>query len=99
MQTYNVDLPDSVIEKIREQALLIALDKPAAAMQWYERIFDKIFSLELMPERCSEAPESQYFTYLIRQLVIGDYRVLFRVVGDTVRILDFKGGRENKPSL
>ena len=52
-----------------------------------------------MPERCSEAPESQYFTYVIRQLVIGDYRVLFRVVGDTVRILDFKGGRENKPSL
>ena len=97
MQTYNVDIPELVQEKIREQALLIALDKPAVAVQWYDMIFEKIFSLETMPERCPKAPESQYFTYIVRQLLIGDYRVLFRVVSNTVRLLDFKGGRQNKP--
>ncbi len=97
MQIYNVDLPQIIIEKIREQALVIALDKPSVAVQWYDMIFEKIFSLESMPERCSESSESQYFTYVVRQLLIGDYRLLFRVAGDTVRVLDFKGGRQNKP--
>ena len=97
MQIYNVDLPLIVRDKIREQALVIALDKPSAAMQWYDMVFGKIFSLDSMPERCPESSESQYFTYVVRQLLIGDYRVLFRVVDDTVRVLDFKGGRQNKP--
>ena len=97
MKIYNVDIPQIVEEKIRDQALVIALDKPAVAVQWYDRIFEKILSLDSLPERCSESPESQYFTYTVRQLLIGDYRVLFRVVDETVRILDFKGGKQNKP--
>ncbi len=97
MQIYNVDLPQIIIEKIRKQALVIALDKPSVAVQWYDMIFEKIFSHESMPERCHESSESQYFTYVVRQLLIGDYRVLFRVIDDTVRILDFKGGRQYKP--
>ena len=63
----------------------------------FYRVFDKIFSLDSIPDRCPEAPESQFVKYLVRQLLIGDYRVLFRVVDDTVRVLDFKGGRQNKP--
>ena len=97
MQIYSVDLPQIIIENIREQALVIALDKPSVAVQWYDMVFEKIFSLESMPERCPESSESQYFTYVVRQLLIGDYRLLFRVVGDAVRVLDFKGDRQNKP--
>ena len=97
MQIYNVDLPQIIIDKIREQALIIALDKPSVAVQWYDMVFEKIFSLESMPERCPESSESQYFTYSVRQLLIGDYRLLFRVISNTVRVLDFKGGRQNKP--
>jgi hypothetical protein len=94
---YNVDLPPIIIEKIREQALVIALDKPTVALEWYDLVFEKILSLESMSERCPKASESQYFTYDIRQLLIGHYRVLFRLVDDTVRILEFKGGKQNKP--
>ncbi len=97
MQIYNVDLPQIIIEKIREQALVIALDKPPVAVQWYDMVFEKIFSLGSMPERCPESSESQYFPFVIRLLLIGDYQVLFRMVGDTVRVLDFKGGGQNKP--
>ncbi len=85
-----------VEKKIWEQALVIAVDKPSIAMQWYDVVFKKIFSLDSLPEHCSKSPESQYFTYIVRQLLLGDYRVLFRVVDDTVRILDFKGRRQNK---
>jgi len=67
------------------------------AVQWYGMVFEKIFSLESMPERCPESSESQYFTYVVRVLLIGDYRLLFCVVGDTVRVLDFKGSGKNKP--
>ncbi len=93
MQIYNVELPQIIIEKIRKQALFIALDKPSVAARWYDMIFEKIFSLESMPERCLKSSESQYFTHVIRQLLIDDYRVLFRLVGDTVRVLDFNSRR------
>ena len=36
MPVYDIDIPDLVAEKIREQALFIALDKPAVAVQWYD---------------------------------------------------------------
>lgn len=60
----------SLLKIIREQALVIALDKPSVAVQWYDMVFEKIFSLESMSERCPESSESQYFTYVVRQLLI-----------------------------
>ena len=66
MQFYKIDIPPVVEDKIREQALTIALDKPAVATQWYDFIFEKINTLNSMPERCAEAPESQYLRYIVR---------------------------------
>ncbi len=97
MKEYQVVIPPVVEDKIREQALFIAEDKPAVALDWYGHIFEKIDTLESMPERCPEAPESPYVRYTLRHLIIGEYRVLFRVVENSVRILDFKSGRQNKP--
>jgi len=95
MQIYNVDIPQIVEDKIREQALVIALDKPSVAIQWYDMIFEKILSLDSFPKRCSESPESQYYTYVVRKLLVSGHRVLFRIVDHTMRILDFKSGRQN----
>ena len=97
MQIYKIELPDSVKHLIREQALYIADDKPQAALEWYESVFTQIDTLKTMPGRCPRAAESQYFDFEVRLLLIGTYRVLFRIIGDTVLILDFKGGREFKP--
>lgn len=58
MQIYNVDLPQIVIEKIREQALVIALDKPSVAVQWYDMVFEKIFSLKSMPNAALNHPRA-----------------------------------------
>ncbi len=97
MQIYRIDLPQSVKDLIREQARFIALDKPKAALDWYEDIFQHIETLKTMPERCPKATEDQYFDFEVRHLLIGNYRVFYRVIGDVVLILDFKGGREFKP--
>ena len=97
MQTYKIELPQSVKDIIQEQALVIALDKPQVAFDWYEDIFEKIDTLNALPERCPTAPESQYFDFEVRHLLIGNYRVLFRVLGEIVVVLDFKGGKQYKP--
>ncbi len=97
MQTYKIDLPQSIKDIIHEQALFIALDKPQVALEWYDNIFEKINTLNTSPERCLKAPESQYFDFDVRHLLIGNSRVLFRVRGGTVVVLDFKGGKQHKP--
>jgi len=49
-------------------------------------------SLTELPRRCSIAPESETFGIEVRQLMYGDYRILFTIDGDTVRILRFRHG-------
>ncbi|MBL4802531.1 MAG: type II toxin-antitoxin system RelE/ParE family toxin [Emcibacter sp.] len=98
MTDYNVHIPQIIKEKIKQQAHIIALDKPNVALDWYDMVFNKIFSLYTMPKRCPEAPENLFTLYTTRHLLIGDYRILFRIIEARVLILDFKGGREKKPS-
>jgi toxin ParE1/3/4 len=94
--TYNIVIPPSIQDKIREQALYIAKDKPSAALSWYDNIYDCIYSLADFPNRCPLAPENVHFLFELRHLIIGNYRILFRVDGDTVAVLDFKEGHQQK---
>jgi len=95
--TFNVDIPESVELQIKEQALYIAEDKPAVALQWYEDVFQQLETLETFPYRCPLAPENKHLEFDVRHLIIGNYRVLFCVEGESVLILDFKNSRKNKP--
>lgn len=97
MQIYKIVIPKTVEDAIEKQALYIAEDKPLAALQWYDDIQEKIQTLETSPSRCPQAPESQYFDFEIRHLLIGNYRVLFRIESGTVIVLHFKSGKQNKP--
>ena len=94
--TYNVDIPDIVRDKIREQAYFIARDKPRTALDWYDKIFEDILSLEEFPDRCPIAPENKHFSFELRHLLIGNYRTLFRIEAPNVLILDFKERHQNK---
>jgi plasmid stabilization system protein ParE len=76
---------DAALEWLAERS-------PPAAARWHRRLLDAIDSLESNPERCSLAPESDWFPGgEIRQLLYGKrggvYRILFEVRGDTVVIL------------
>lgn len=94
--TYNIVIPPTIQGKIREQALYIAEDKPSAALKWYDDIYDGIYSLADFPNRCPLAPENAHFFFELRHLIVGNYRILFRVDGDTVAVLDFKEGHQQK---
>jgi plasmid stabilization system protein ParE len=65
---------------------------PAAASRWYRRLLEAIHSLKDGPERCSLAPENDWYEGgELRQLLHGKrqgvYRILFEVRGNTVFIL------------
>jgi plasmid stabilization system protein ParE len=62
------------------------------AHKWLRQLRDTIKKrLTQSPEGCPLAPESSDLGVVIRQLVIGRYRVLFTVDAQTVTILHLRG--------
>lgn len=59
---------------------------PAAADTWLEAVSAAVDSLGEMPARCPRAPESRRGRE-VRQLIVGEYRVLFTIQLRHVRIL------------
>jgi plasmid stabilization system protein ParE len=57
------------------------------ANRTYALIKDGILGLEDFPRRFALAPESQGATIEVRHVIVGHYRILFTVFGETVRIL------------
>jgi len=69
---------------------------PSTVTKWFNGLAAAIFSLERNPKRCSLAPENDAFEEEIRQLLYGKrggvYRILFTIVGDTVKVLHLRHG-------
>ena len=89
-----VELPAQ--EDIAEAHRWLAERDPKAADRWFNSLYDKIGSLEMFPERCPLAPESQFFSAEIREAFHGrrqhKYRILFTVTEDEVHILHVRHG-------
>lgn len=97
---YRVDIAPQAAKEIEEIYLYIAQDSLGTAMRWYFAIHDKIQTLKEFPNRCPMAFESRFYSYEIRNLIFGSYRVLFRVKEpeQTVQILHVThGARERTP--
>ena len=98
MKKYRIDTSagnaETDIEEIFE---FIALDSPQNAVSWYFKLKEKIQTLETMAERCPKAPESELADFTIYHLIIGNYRVLYRIENDIVQVLHVRGwGQEHK---
>ena len=92
MKKHKIDTSKGESEKDIEHIYrYIADDSPKNALKWYSSIRKKISTLEEMPERCPEAPESELVPYIVRHLIVGNYRVLFRIEGSTVQVLHVRG--------
>lgn len=69
-----------------------------AAVRWYVKLMAVIRSLSDDPEQWGLAPESEWYPG-IRQRLVGrrhhQYRILFKVLGDTVYILRIRHGSRN----
>jgi len=68
--------------------------------EWQIAIFEKIYSLDAMPESKPFAFENPDFPYEIREALFGlgsrpVYRILFTIIDDTVNVLTVKAAEED----
>ena len=89
-----VELPAQ--QDIAECRLWIADRDAEAADNWFYSIYDTIGSLEIFPERCPLAPESEFLDREIREIFHGrrqhKYRILFTVGKNEVHVLHVRHG-------
>jgi plasmid stabilization system protein ParE len=57
----------------------IAREAPVAAEHWVAELFEVIESLARFPRRCAPATEEPVLRVGLRQMVFGNYRILFTV--------------------
>jgi len=65
----------------------IASDNPRTASDFILRMEAQIGDLECFPERCPRVPESRLLGERYRHLLFGQYRAIFRIVGDRVIVM------------
>jgi len=83
------------IDRATEISEYIARDNPLAATTWVETIFDKVQILKSSPESCRIVPEIQRED--IRELIYGNYRIIYRVEKEKISILTVRHGRQILP--
>lgn len=93
MQIFKVDVPQEVLDEIEHYVDVIAQDSVQNAVEWYLNIKKTIETLDQFPARCPYADENIFHDYEIRNLIFGNYRILFRIESKTVQILHVKHGR------
>jgi plasmid stabilization system protein ParE len=96
MKRWNVIVELPAQRDIAESRLWIAELDIEAADRWFHAIYDTIGSLEIFPERCPLAPESEFLNAEIREIFHGQrqykYRILFMVAENEVHVLHVRHG-------
>jgi plasmid stabilization system protein ParE len=89
---YRVLIQPPAAEDLDEAYRWIASDSPDHARRWLNGVLRAIRGLASFPRRCPLAPENDAFAEEIRQLIYGDYRVLFTIEDSQVRVLHIRHG-------
>jgi plasmid stabilization system protein ParE len=89
---YRIHINEDAETEIEQIMLYIAQDSPQGAVQWLDELMDIVNALDLFPNRCPLAPESDSCGGEIRQQLHGSYRILFKIIGRTVHILHVRHG-------
>lgn len=76
---------EPALQELDEIADYISLDKPVAANQFVQRVFERIEQLEIHPKSGSVPPELKGTQY--RQLVIPPVRIFYRPQNERVYIV------------
>ncbi len=63
------------LDRLIEISDFISLDKPNAAIDWIDLIFNSVDNLKSFPENGREVPELENKNYC--ELIIGNYRVIY----------------------
>lgn len=83
------------LEKAGEIAAYIALDNTTAAAEWIEALFGKVELLKSSPKIGRIVPESTRED--IRELLFGNYRIVYLVNQKQISILTIRHGKQIMP--
>lgn len=83
------------IDRVAEIASYIAEDSPLAAEKWIHKIFARAGQLASFPESGRHLPETARPD--IRELVWGNYRIIYRVESHQVSILTVRHTKQILP--
>jgi plasmid stabilization system protein ParE len=81
---FEVELAASCSQDLGEVYAWIALGSRPAADRWLEEIHSELETLAVFPKRCPLAPDAAAAGIEFRQLLCGDYRIIFHVEGQKV---------------
>ncbi len=93
MKTYQVDIKPTAENDLERRYRQIAEESPQNAINWYMDVISAIEKLDVLAERCPIAPEDIDIQRGIRQLVIGNYRVLYLINESVVEVLHLRHSR------
>jgi toxin ParE1/3/4 len=80
------------LERITDIADFISQDKPKAALNWIDSVFDSIDKISSFPKNGRIAPEVNRED--IRETFVGDSRVIFRLQKKQISVLTVRHGKQ-----
>ena len=83
------------VERAAEIAEYISRDNPTAAKKWIDIVFSKVEQLKSFPESGRIVPEINSKDF--RELIYGNYRIIYRVEKTQVSILTIRHGKQILP--
>jgi plasmid stabilization system protein ParE len=83
------------IDRVAEIASYIAADNPLAAEKWIGKIFARVGQLASFPESGRHPPETARPD--IRELIWGNYRIIYRIESHRVAILTVRHTKQILP--
>ena len=83
------------VDRASEIASYIAQDKPSAAEKWIKTVFSKVEQLKSAPEIGRIVPEIGNNQF--RELIYGNYRVIYRIEAEQISILTIRHGKQILP--
>lgn len=83
------------LERVGEIAEYIARDNPGAAETWIDAVFSKVGNLAGFPESGRHLPE--YRRTDLREIVFGNYRIIYRLCGGEIVMLTVRHFRQVLP--
>ncbi|MCG2755033.1 MAG: type II toxin-antitoxin system RelE/ParE family toxin [Desulfobacteraceae bacterium] len=83
------------VDRASEITDYIAQDKPSAAEKWIDIVFSKVEQLKSSPEIGRIVPEINDSRF--RELIYGNYRIIYRIETKQISILTIRHGRQILP--
>jgi addiction module RelE/StbE family toxin len=83
------------VERAAEIAEYISRDNPTAAKKWVDTVFSKVEQLKSFPESGRIVPEINNKNF--RELIYGNYRIIYRFEKTQVSILTIRHGKQILP--